>query len=58
MTRTEQTAAIAQMQTKRPLITIWQNTNGSFSHHMDSVREWADRISCETDLRFNQEWAQ
>ena len=37
--------------------TIWQNANGTWSHHKDAKCEWADRISCETDLRFHEEWA-
>lgn len=51
-------AAIAQMQTKRsqrPL--VWQNANGTFSHHRDAQREWADETGCRTDLRFHMEWA-
>lgn len=36
--------------------TIWQNPNGSWSHHKDSKREWADRTACATDLRFAIEW--
>ena len=35
---------------------IWQNPNGTWSHHMDAKREWRDRIACETDLRFTMEW--
>lgn len=36
---------------------LWQNTNGTFSHHHDSQREWADLVGCQTDLRFHREWA-
>jgi hypothetical protein len=36
--------------------TIWQNPNGTWSHHRDSNREWSDRDSCATDLRFAEEW--
>lgn len=55
---TEMKAAIAQMQTKRTQRpTIWQNSNGTFSHHMDAQREWADETGCKADLKFHQEWA-
>jgi hypothetical protein len=37
--------------------TIWQNPNGSWSHHRDSKREWQCREACATDLRFADEWA-
>lgn len=54
---TEIRAKLAAMQTKRrALPEIWQNDNGTFSHHKDSQREWADRTSCQTDLRFHMEW--
>lgn len=54
----EMKAQIAAMQTKRAARpTIWQNSNGTFSHHRDSARGWADRSFCETDLRFTEEWA-
>lgn len=36
---------------------IWQNANGTWSHHKDSKREWTDQAACETDLRFAEEWA-
>ena len=36
---------------------VWQNANGSFSHHKDGGREWGDEVSCRTDLRFHMEWA-
>ena len=50
-------AAIAQMQIKRQeRAVIWQNTNGTFSHHLDSKREWADEQACLVDLKFHEEW--
>ena len=56
--RQEIKAAIAEMQAKRqPRALVWQNANGTFSHHKDAKREWADEIACRTDLRFHQEWA-
>ena len=54
----ETQAAIAKMQTKqavRPL--IWQNANGTWSHHKDAGREWYGLDACQTDLRFHEEWA-
>ena len=36
---------------------IWQNANGTWSHHRDSKREWADKDGCATDLRFHEEYA-
>ena len=42
--------------TKRE-IRVWQNANGTFSHHRDSRREWSDENACRTDLRFHEEWA-
>jgi hypothetical protein len=35
---------------------IWQNANGTWSHHMDASCEWTDKEACETDLRFSEEW--
>ena len=35
---------------------IWQNDNGTWSHHKDAQREWSDRTGCATDLRFAREW--
>lgn len=50
--------ALAAMQTKRTARpTVWMNTNGTFSHHRDGQREWADEDACRTDLRFHEEWA-
>lgn len=52
------TAAITAMQTKRQVrALVWQNANGTFSHHRDAQCEWADEASCRTDLRFHEEWA-
>lgn len=51
-------SAIAAMQTKRqPRKAVWQNANGTFSHHRDAQREWADESACHIDLRFHEEWA-
>jgi len=48
---------IAAMQTKRQRCPdIWQNANGTWSHHKDAQREWADRNGCAADLRFHTEW--
>lgn len=37
---------------------IWQNPNGTWSHHRDSKCEWQDEQSCATDLRFHEEYQQ
>jgi len=50
------TQKIAQMQKPRRDDTIWQNANGTWSHHKDTQREWADRNGCAADLRFHTEW--
>ena len=51
------TKAIAAMQVKRNArADIWQNSNGTWSHHKDVKREWSDRTGCATDLRFYAEW--
>ena len=34
---------------------IWQNANGTWSHHRDASREWIDEVGCRTDLRFAEE---
>ena len=48
---------IAAMQVKRNArADIWQNSNGTWSHHKDAKREWDDRTGCATDLRFHMEW--
>lgn len=57
---TEETkAAIARMQTKRASRPsrppVWQNANGTFSHHKNSKVEWDDEVSCRTDLQFARE---
>lgn len=53
----EMKIAIAQMQTKRQIrATVWQNANGTFSHHSDGKREWSDEVGCRTDLRFHEDW--
>lgn len=50
--------SIRRMQTKRTAIKriIWQNANGTYSHHKDAKREWGDIIDCQTDLKFATEW--
>ena len=35
---------------------IWQNANGTFSHHMNKKVEWSDLDSCTTDLKLSMEW--
>lgn len=56
--RPEIKAAIAEMQSKHQYrAQVWQNANGTFSHHKDAKREWADETACRTDLRFHQDWA-
>lgn len=51
--------AIRRMQAKRTGIKllIWQNANGTYSHHKDSKREWEDLNGCQTDLKFHDEWS-
>ncbi len=58
MTTQEIKAAILEMQAYRPRgAKVWQNPNGTFSHHKDAKREWSDEVGCRTDLRFAEEWA-
>lgn len=35
---------------------IWQNSDGTWSHHKDGKRKWYDRDACVIDLRFTEEW--
>lgn len=50
-------AAIARMQVKRTARpAVWMNPNGTFSHHRDGQREWADEAACRADLRFAEDW--
>jgi hypothetical protein len=50
-------AQIARMQTKRsPRPEIWQNPNGTWSHHKDGQREFDELSTCEIDLRWHKEW--
>lgn len=35
---------------------IWQNHDGTWSHHKDSERQWISREACQIDLRFHLEW--
>jgi hypothetical protein len=41
---------------RRTAARIWQNPNGTWSHHKDAQREWYGLDGCETDLRFFEEW--
>jgi hypothetical protein len=34
---------------------LWQNSDGTWSHHKDSQCKWRDLAGCETDLRFAEE---
>jgi len=34
---------------------IWQNANGTWSHHRNRKCEWVTRNDCATDLRFHEE---
>jgi hypothetical protein len=46
--------ALARMQTKRTArATVWQNPNGTWSHHRDGNREWSEESACRIDLRFH-----
>ena len=48
---------IAQMQKPRQSRgDYWQNDNGTWSHRHDAQREWADKLGCQTDFRFSQDW--
>ena len=42
---------------RRSAARIWQNVNGTWSHHKDAKREWYGLDACQTDLRFHDEWA-
>jgi hypothetical protein len=35
---------------------IWQNANGTWSNHKDAQRQWTDKVGCQMDLRFADEW--
>lgn len=41
------------LRSRRP--TVWQNPNGTWSHHRDAGRGWTDITGCQTDLRFHEE---
>jgi hypothetical protein len=41
---------------RRSVARVWQNPNGSWSHHKDGGREWYGLDACQTDLRFHEEW--
>lgn len=57
MTKSEIQEKIRQMQTpKKGLGKIWQNPNGTWSHHHDGQREWSDKAGCLTDLRFSEDY--
>lgn len=50
--------AIATMQSKYPAgAVVWQNENGTYSHHRDANGEFATEEAARTDLRFCNEWA-
>lgn len=36
---------------------VWQNPNGTWSHHRDASGEFAGEASARIDLRFTEEWA-
>jgi hypothetical protein len=42
---------------RRTAALVWQNANGTWSHHKDAARQWDDLNGCQTDLRFHREWA-
>ena len=42
---------------RRMGLRLWQNVNGTWSHHRDAACQWAEKGTCETDLRFSEEWA-
>lgn len=35
---------------------LWRNDDGTWSHHRDAERRWSSKSTCQTDLRFHQEW--
>ena len=48
---------IAQMQKSRhERGDYWQNENGTWSHRYDAQRQWSDKVGCQMDFRFSQEW--
>lgn len=62
MTRDEMQAKVELMQAKLRVaarghsLVIWQNPDGSYSHHKDSQRKWTSFDACQMDLRFHGEW--
>ena len=36
---------------------VWQNANGTWSHHRNRRCEWTSYEDCVTDLKFAEEWA-
>ncbi len=57
MTQAEKIQMMRDAGLRRTTVRVWQNANGTWSHHKDGSREWADLTGCQTDLRFHQEWA-
>ena len=39
------------------MLNVWQNDDGTWSHHKDAKRRWTSRSAAETDLRFHNEWS-
>ena len=39
------------------MMNVWQNDDGTWSHHKDAKCRWASRGAAETDLRFHNEWS-
>ena len=37
--------------------TIWQNTNGTWSHHRNRKCKWSSYEDCAQDLKISEEWA-
>lgn len=35
---------------------IWQNSNGTYSHHKNGQCEFDSYEACAADLRFHAEW--
>jgi len=36
---------------------LWQNSDGTWSHHRDAQRRWQNRGDAATDLKFHREWS-
>lgn len=57
MTTAEKIQMMRDAGLRRTTARIWQNANGTWSHHKDADREWYGIDACQTDLRFHEEWA-